>query len=184
MRQVYFHEDDYGLTEILPAQNWSHCAQQLQCIEEFSQQHLAPDGAGWTHAYRVQPVPVGLSTLALSMDHISQRLARFLQPFDAVGSNYLDEDGWLARTCAFGFHEDCMICITHDNANRVSRICLLLLGCPSREEQAAVAAALGALAQCAPMLLCDWGFGQLFLLHDGAATQAYFHELEALYQET
>jgi hypothetical protein len=54
-RIAYFHEDDHCQIQVLPAENWQHCASQLGQIAEFSEK--TPD-AGW-HWLDRHPRPSG-----------------------------------------------------------------------------------------------------------------------------
>lgn len=181
-RSVHFHEDDYCQIEVLPAQNWGFCTHQLGQIDDFSAQHRASDGVGWTDVFARSQEPDSLASIGLSVDAISCSLSSHLAQFDRVTTGYSSHVEECSNTLAFGFDGDCVIYVSASEAGTASKI-WLGLGGPNETERHALISSLRNLRGCSQLLLVDWGWGQLFRLEDEAGISEYFLEREARWKE-
>lgn len=48
---IYFHEDSYGQIELVPIENERFVDEEIRKITNFSEEHKAEDGFGWTDVY-------------------------------------------------------------------------------------------------------------------------------------
>lgn len=177
-RKVYFHEDDYCQIEVLPAQNWAYCAQQLQQIVEFSERHRAPNGMGWTDIFMRSEEPISLSTLTLEAERVSRLLSRHLMPFDKVETGYSSHSEECLNTRAFGFNADCVVYLSTTPSGIVDHL-WLGLGGPAEPARDALVAALVDFSTLGELLFVDWGWGRLFSLSDRVGLGSYLGEREA-----
>jgi hypothetical protein len=181
-RIAYFHEDDHCQIQVLPAENWQHCASQLGQIAEFSEKHRTPDGIGWTDILVRQDAPTTLSALAISSTELSRRLAAHLQAFDGVQTGYSTYVVDCKHTRGFGPNDDCAVFYSVDERGNVRDIWLGLAGPPSTEREMLLAT-LREISSMGKCLLVDWGWKCLFSLADPDAIAAYLIERERVFRD-
>jgi hypothetical protein len=174
-RAVYFHEDDFCQIEVLPAENSAYCARELDQIAEFSAQHRAPDGVGWTDVYPRGEAQKKLADLLLSADRASGALAEHLPEFDRVETGYGSHVEQCRGIRAFGFDRGCVVFMSETETRYVRDIWLGLDG-PDESATAALVAALGKLSGLAPLILVDWGWERVIALGDSASLDRYCAE--------
>jgi hypothetical protein len=178
-RIARYHEDDEGEIQVLPASNWDHCASQIVAIDDFSEQHRDPGGAGWTDVYIRDREMVPLADLGLTAADVSRCLGTDLPAFDSVE---IDSGGW--RQCrgthAYGF-DSCVVFVCANEAGVVDQVWLGLDG-PAESEQASLLAALQKLSGLGSLLLVDWGWSRLFALTDQEGISRYLEERESRFR--
>lgn len=166
LRTARFHEDDYCQIELLPAQNWAHCAQELGRINEFSDARRASDNAGWSELYVRSHAPLSIAALGIDFAGVTNALALHLPQFDAVETGFGSYSEKCPDTCAFGHSGSNIIFLAHNDTGHVAAIWLTVGPAEDREEEVDFLASLHALDALGPLLLVDWGWNSLLRLHD------------------
>jgi hypothetical protein len=176
-RTAQFHEDDYGQIELLPAQNWAHCAQELGRIREISEVPKAsqtPDNSDWTELCLRSHAPLSIAALGIDFAGVTHALALHLPQFDTVETDYGPYTEKCPDTCAFGYAKGYIIYVSHNDSGHVSAI-WLALGPATAQEKAGFLAALHTLDALGPLLLVDWGWNALLRLRETSELLAYLH---------
>jgi hypothetical protein len=183
--RAYFHEDDYGQIEILPAQNWEHCANELGKISEFSNQHRAPDGVGWTSMYMRGESPKTLASLNINFESFCSALAQRLPKFDRVETGYSSFIEECQGTNAFGFEQNYLVFVSKDEAQNISNI-WLSINATSESQQQILLSAFREIEKFGEFLFVDWGWESLFFLREEIRCQQYLQErterMQAFYE--
>jgi hypothetical protein len=159
-REIFLHEDDWGETEVLPAECFAWCEAELARIRDFASAHRAPEGAGWTGIYVRKPPPRPLVDLAVSFSDAATALAASLEPFDAVVSGTFSSPDVVPHVLAFGPAPNAAVVLAPDKSGAaVEMISLVLNG--GDDACARVKRALAFLPTPAPLILIDWTSGTL-----------------------
>ena len=66
-RVLFVEEDAWGEVEVLPASSADWCRAEFDKIAKFSDEHRAPDGAGWTDIYIRKRPPSSLVDLRIAL---------------------------------------------------------------------------------------------------------------------
>lgn len=155
-------EDEPGMVQLLPIEWWDHCTAQLTALEKFSDEHLDPDGAGWTEMYRPDKPPASLPRLDLSEEQFVALLKPHARQFDRILSTLGKLEETLGiRAIGFGpSREDgepwANAGIIADMDGKKMRSIWCRLRARSREEKDRLTAMLSALDAHRHMLLMDW----------------------------
>lgn len=118
-RDVFLHEDDYCLVELLPAANWWWCLEEMSRIDEFALQHEAR-GGGWTNVQvsAIRPMPLG--DLQLDVNDLIAELHKRLPIFDRVVEGYSDDRQAVHDTVALGFSSEGAVFVEFDPSGTVT----------------------------------------------------------------
>lgn len=151
-RTIFFHEDDYGQIELLPASAWAYCQQEMGAVEVFAEAHAVP--GGYSDIYLRQSGP-SLLALALPFARLAEVVTPRWPAFDRVETGYGSYREEASHTRAFGVNEDLALFCSVTEQETVEALWLAL---DIRDEQqlAAVQQVLLAIADLAPLLLADW----------------------------
>lgn len=171
---VSYHEDDYCQIELLPIQNWGHCARELGRIEEFSEARAAPDGAGWTEMCIRSHAPLPLAALGIDFAGVCNILSLHLPQFDHVETGYGSSFEHCPNTTAFGHAGGCIIFVSQNDSGHVETI-WLGIGPAAPQQETDFLASLHALDALGPLLLVDWAWNALLRLHDVEELRQYLH---------
>lgn len=175
-RRVYFHEDDFCQIELVPAENWKHCATEMGNVATFSEAHEAPGGVGWTDVYPRVAEPVSLVQAALNLNEVDDLLAAHLERFDTVETGYSSHVEECKHIVAFGFDASCVIYFS-ERDGIVDHIWLGLDGPPSSQQDKLISA-FASLNQRVSLILADWGWEALIRLSDQDSLKAYLGSRE------
>jgi hypothetical protein len=157
-REIFVHEDDWGETEVLPAECSAWCEDQFARIATFAQAHAAPDGAGWTDVYVRRPAPRRLLDLSISFGDATNALAACLEPFDAVVSGTFSSPDVVPHVLAFGPAPNVgVVLVPHKSGDVVEMISLVLNG--EASECSTAKRALAFLPTPTPLIIVDWPRG-------------------------
>lgn len=85
-RIVFYHEDDYCQTEILPLTTKNFCLKQMEKIDDFSQEHQSESG-GFSDIFIREETPHGIEELNLRSEQLNEAL-NFLPAYDLVETGY------------------------------------------------------------------------------------------------
>lgn len=181
-RTAYFHEDDYCQIELLPVQNWAHCAQELGRIGEFSDAHRAPNDAGWDAMYMRSHAPLSIAALGIDFAGVSNALALHLPQFETVETGYGSYSEKCPDTSAFGYADSSIIFVAHNDTGHVAAIWLSVGPVDTPEKEANFLASLHALDALGPLLLVDWNWNALLRLHDADQVRDYLRDHSAAAQ--
>jgi hypothetical protein len=176
-RTAQFHEDGYCQIELLPAQNWAHCAHKLGRIKEVSEAtepSASPDDPGWTEPCLGIHAPLSVAALGIDFAGVTHALALHLPQFDTVETDCGAYTEKCPDTCAFGYARGYIIYASHNDSGHVSAI-WLTLGPATAQEEAGFLAALHTLDALGPLLLVDWGWNALLRLRETSELLAYLH---------
>jgi hypothetical protein len=157
---MFVHEDDWGETEVLPAECSAWCEDQFARIAAFAKAHAAPDGAGWTDVDVRRPPPRPLLDLSMSFGDATNALTACLEPFDAVVSGTFSSPDVVPHVLAFGPAPNVGVVLVPDKSGSVVEMISLVL---NGEASACSAAkrALALLPTPSPLVLVDWTRGTL-----------------------
>jgi hypothetical protein len=89
MNELYFHEDDYCQIELLPIENEEYVKKEINTINEFSEDHKAPSGAGWTDMYiRDNREQITLKDYKIKCSELDTLLLKLTEKCDKVYTGY------------------------------------------------------------------------------------------------
>jgi hypothetical protein len=175
---IYFHEDDYCQTQLLPLSAWVNCEKQLGEIHQFADAHRA-DGGGYTDISLRKEGPVALADLRLAYADLDRLLSAHLTCHRLVTTGYGSVADPVPRIVAYGAGQLGCIFVHFDDAGLVQEVFTQFRRMyPPEIDQ--MHAALSALAGMAELLLVDWPGGALFRLVDGDALRKYLAEALAV----
>lgn len=177
-RTAYFHEDDYCQIELLPVQNWTHCAQELGRIGEICEGHNSGD-LGWSEICVRTHAPLSIAALGIDFMGTVSTLSRYLPPFDHVHTGYASHVEHCPLARGFGFDRHNVIFVSHNGEGHVDTLWLLLEGLDA-EQCSGFMAALHALDALGPLLLVDWAWNALIRLRDTEHLLSYLNEHSVL----
>ncbi len=159
IREVFLHEDDYCLVELLPAANWWWCLEEMRRIDGEALKHEA-GGGGWTNieVSGLRPMPFG--DLEIDVNDLVQHLHRSLPVFDRVVEGYSDRREAVVDTLAFGHSAEGALFTEFDLSGTVTA--LWLSPHPRTfHESARVISVLGDLSRRLDLILADWQWNHL-----------------------
>ncbi|MDO3411420.1 hypothetical protein QWJ34_16765 [Saccharibacillus sp. CPCC 101409] len=173
-RRLFFHEDDYGMLELIPADRLPSAAAELDKIAKFADDHRSE--SGYTDLYVRQDDPEGLSRLELRLTDIEAAVSKFAEPFDIVttgyGSGYRVE---CPDIQAFGPNEETVLFCQHQGG-LVTRAWLTLeIG--EEDQRDWGLRILTMLGRLAPLALVDWLADDYADLRDEASIVRYLDGL-------
>jgi hypothetical protein len=175
---IYFHEDDYCQTQLLPLSAWAHCAKQLAEIHRFAEAHRA-DGDGYTDIFVRKEGPTALADLRLAYAELDRLLSARLPCHRLVTTGYGSVADPVPRVVAYGAGQLGCVFVHYDEAGIVQEVFTqFLLMQPTEIEQ--MHGALSDLAHTADLLLVDWPHGALLRLADGDALRTYLSQALAI----
>lgn len=158
-RDVFLHEDDYCLVELLPAANWWWCLEEMSRIDEFAVQHEAK-GGGWTNVQVSAIRPMPLADLKLDVNELIAELHTKLPIFDRVVEGYTDHRQAVPDTVALGFSTEGALFVEFDLSGVVTAAWLS----PhprTFHETAELTSILSDLARRFDLVLADWQWNHL-----------------------
>ncbi len=150
-RTVYFHEDDYCQTEILPLSAKKFCLKQIGEIDDFADKHS--EEFGFSDIYVRNESPHSIKEAEISQKKIAEVLY-FLPEFDEVDSEYLrwieDSEPVFSR----GIDNNTAVFWEKDVNGIISAMWLGIYIVP--ENRDIWRRILNVLGNTAPLLLMDW----------------------------
>ena len=151
-RTIFFHEDDYGQIELLPASAWAHCQPEMGLAADFAQAHAVP--GGYSDSYLRDAAP-DLAALSLPFARLAEVVTPLWPAFDRVETGYGSHQEEASHTRAFGVNGGLALFCSVTEQETVEALWLALV---IRDEQqlAAVQQVLLAIADLAPLLVADW----------------------------
>jgi hypothetical protein len=97
----FLHEDEWGMIDLIPAENHAHALSVVSEATAHGEAHRAPDGVGYTAMY-VAPEPLcPLCTRTLSVASLAALLGTGWQQVPRVASGYSSFREELANAYAF-----------------------------------------------------------------------------------
>jgi hypothetical protein len=169
----HYHEDEYGMREILPMEFWPLCAVQLKTPEAEAAQKLKASDPLWVEVYRVYEKPQDVAALAVRRDMLVAVFGVHLPRYERVETgtfNYIEP---APRHEGFGFNGCVGIYFDYDENEIVQHI-WLVRGVTTPEERAAFIDALGALSVFGRFLFFDRLKSELMRADDQPALMRYF----------
>jgi len=176
-RRIYFHEDDYCQQEILPIENWSHCAKQINEIVESSKKSF--DGTSWGSMVLREENPKRLVELGISLERIGEVLQSRLPKYDLVQTGYGSYVENCENTEGYGFDGGFDIFVRHNAAGIVNAIWCNPWGFDRdavRESKKSILDVFDALSAEYELLFVDWAWSRMFKLNDRYALEQYLDE--------
>jgi hypothetical protein len=175
---IYFHEDDYCQSQLLPLSAWTNCEKQLREIHRFADAHRV-DGNGYTDIYLRKEGPVALADLRLRYADVDRLLSAHLRCHRLVTTGYGSVADPVPRVVAYGEGQLGCIFVHFDEAGLVQEIFAQFRRMqPLQIEQ--MHAALSDLGRPAELLLVDWEHGQLLALADSDALRKFIASARAV----
>jgi hypothetical protein len=99
-RVFYLHEDEWGMVQILPSENFTRTVEIAQEANNFGQEHF--DGFGWTDMYVIPEEKHPISIRKIPFVELSNLVGNVLSPADIVQSGYSSYRETLKNCFAFG----------------------------------------------------------------------------------
>jgi len=171
VREIYFHEDEYGQLELVPEANWSFLVKTMQAAQEFSDAHRA--GVGWTEIFSIPQPPIPLLELKIRRSHLLKAVNGILPPFDRVLSGYGSQATECEHTWAFGAHSSLAMFVEFDED--LVKTAWFTFDLRSQDDATTALILCRALAQW-PVVLADWGWNRLYRITDEPALAQYFRD--------
>ncbi len=143
----YLHEDDWGMLDIVPAENRFESAAVAKEAEAHAEAHRAPGGVGWTGMYVIPPPRVSLAERKLALDDLRSLLGPDWRPVARVESGYSS----YREECrsAFALTDDVHWFYGTIEDGRITQLCL-------RKESASLLGVLVSLGRTRRLILNDW----------------------------
>jgi len=156
-REIYFHEDDYCQQQILPASEKSAADDELAKISDFSKEHEAPDGVGWTDVYVREGTGVGFDVLRMTRTQFAEAIQVFLPKFDTVYTGYSSYRQECKSTGAWGTSDSCCIFADWKDDGIIQNVWTGFFD-DSPESIALAAHAVSSLATNSSLVYIDWAW--------------------------
>ena len=170
---AHYHEDDYGMREILPIEFWTYCAVQMDTPEAEAAQQLSASSPLWEEVCRLMEKPRCLSSLAIPRGKLTSVLGRYLPEYERVESGTYARSEPTERNGGFGFNSYVGVFFDYDDKDVVQHV-WLVKGATTQQERKAFIDALSALRQFSEFLFVDWLKRDLMRLDDRAELMCYF----------
>lgn len=182
MRNIYFHEDDYCQIEILPVQNYNYCKQEIDKINDFSQEHQVADGIGWTDVYIRNESPMTLAELKLPIEKLSASLESVVSKFGSVYTGYSSYREACKSTLAYGDTDDVVAFYDFDKEFNFVKNIWMTLDIRNQAQIDSAKQILKALSGISKLILVDWGWGFLSELDDIPEIEHYLNKREEIFK--
>jgi hypothetical protein len=175
---IYFHEDDYCQSQLLPLSALANCRKQLAEIHRFADAHRA-EGAGYTDIYLRKEGPAALADLQLASADVERLLSSHLACHRLITTGYGSIADPVPRVVAFGAGQLACVFVHFNEAGLVLEIFTQFRSMQPPEMQR-MHAALSDLSGTAELLLVDWEDGDLLALTDREALHKYISRARAV----
>lgn len=156
-REIYFHEDDYCQQQILPASEKISATDELAKISEFSKEHEAPNGVGWTDVYVRQRTGAGFDALRITRTQLEEAIQEFFPKFDAVYTGYSSYRQECKSTGAWGTSDSCCIFADWNEDDIIQNVWTSFFD-DSEDSISLAAQMVSALASYSPLIYIDWAW--------------------------
>jgi hypothetical protein len=156
-REIYFHEDDYCQQQILPASENSSATEELAKISDFSREHRAPGGVGWTDIYVRDGTGPGFSALRMTLQQFEAAIQEFLPRFDTVHTGYSSYRQECKLTGAWGTSDSCCVFADWSQSAIIQNVWTSFFD-DSEDSISRSASAVSALASHSPLVYIDWAW--------------------------
>jgi hypothetical protein len=167
----YLHEDDWGMTELLPAENLAFLHEERERLDTFSTAHF--DGTAWTDIYARSEEPTPITSRAIPSTRLAELFSRLLPAAERVETGYSS----YREPCpgCFAFGEPYDFALYGRVKDGIVTALSLCMHAPSfdaalRQE---LAIALASLGREYRLVLVDWRRGLLVDLADQAGVERY-----------
>ena len=170
---AYYHEDEYGMREILPMEFWPPCAVQLETPEAEATQKLKASDPLWVEVYRVYEKPQDVAALAIRRDKLVAVFGAHLPRYGRVETGTFNFVKPAQRHEGFAFNGCVGIYFDYDEKEIVQHI-WLVRGITTPEERTAFIDASGALSVFGSFLFFDRLKSDLMRSDDRPALMRYF----------
>ena len=84
----YLHEDEWGMIELLPRENYAERREMVAEAQAHSEAHRAPDGIGWTQIFVAPAAAVELTVRDVKLAALAELLGPDWQRCGRVTSGY------------------------------------------------------------------------------------------------
>ncbi|HEY7833194.1 MAG TPA: hypothetical protein VIG30_06465 [Ktedonobacterales bacterium] len=172
-RVFWLHEDEWGMIDILPAENFASALQTAHEAEEFGKAHF--DGFGWTDMFVIPEAKAQLAQRNMPLSEIRTLTRGYLPAADRVESGIRPGE----INCdngSFAFaEEDKGALYGEEREGVVQYLCMLP---PERVDEASMTfwtSALIMLGTTHHLMLADWWDKRLIDLSDRDAIVRYLH---------
>ncbi len=172
-RVLFFHEDDYAMLELMPANRQEAVETEMEQIRVFGDEHRTE--SGYTDLYVRQSDPRELAELRIPLAEVKEAVCSFAAPYDKVitgyGSSYRVECEGIR---AFGPNEETALLCEHKEG--LIHKAWLLLDIGDRVQYAWTLKLLRTLGRIDPLILADLTWGMSIDLRDEEAVKRYLDE--------
>jgi len=169
----HYHEDDFGMREILPIEFWAFCEVQIEMMEEEAAKHFLGSEAGWSQVNILAEKPKELAGLAMRRSEIVKVLGTHLPQYERIETGSFSYAVPTERNEGFGFSPWIGIFFDFDQ-NEIVRQIWLVPGGTTDAERNAFVNAFTSLSTFGSFLFVDWLRGELMRADDRAALMRYF----------
>lgn len=170
-REVFYHEDDYCMIEVLPMGNWDTCISRLRFVGKYSDAHSTE--IGWTSITIRGDNPQPLESLNIKVKDLVSSLSQFLGSFDRVLTGYSTFREVSEDTLAFGSVDSYIIFVDFNPLKGTVEDLWLDFGTDIHANRDHILKGLQVLGSLGELLLVDWDLGQVIDLSDQDAVMAY-----------
>ena len=158
-RDVFLHEDDYCLVELLPAANWWWCLEEMSRIDDYAVRHESR-GGGWTPVEVSEYRPLPLADIGLDVNQLMAQLHVRLPMFDRVVVGYSEQRESVPDMIAMGLSTDGAVFAEFD-PDGIVQAAWISPHPRTFHETAELSAALADVAFRWDLVLADWQWNHL-----------------------
>ena len=177
MRKIYLHEDDYCLIEILPVENYDYCKKETAKIDDFSEEHKAEGGTGFTDVYIRGENPYPTKKLNIPFPKLCKALEAVCDNFDEITGCY----GLSENTFAYGVDDNVVVFADYDNKSGEIENIWLNLNIETIEQKRLAKKLFSTLSAVSEFIVVDWGWSFISKLNDEAVINTYLDEREKVF---
>ena len=157
-RTLYFNEDEYCQQQLVPLHLLDKIQNELTKVNNYSQEHLAPNGVGWTEMYILEDYTDSIKNLKILAPALKAKLVEIASVFDSVTTGYSSMVSECNRTAAVGNSTSCALYYDWDENDHVNSIWTGFFN-GSVESLQESTELVKAVSEIHPMIYVDWAWG-------------------------
>jgi hypothetical protein len=175
---AHYHEDEYGMREILPIEFWRFWAVQMGAPDAEAAQELEASDPPWREVFRTYEKRQNLMAEAISRDKLIAAFGAYLPRYERVETGTFGRSVPAARHDGFGFNPYAGLFFDYDEKEIVRHI-WFVPPVPNAAERTAFIDAFGALSRFGDFLFVDRLWPTLMRTDDRQGLMRYLSAVES-----